>query len=790
MIRNYFTIAWRNLLKSKGYSAINIIGLATGMAIALLIGLWISDELTFDHYHTNHGRLAQLMTTQTFNGQTGTGSAVSIPMGMELRTKHNDDFKQVTLASWNFDHILAVGDKKILKSGLWTQPEFPAMVSLKMIKGRLDALNDISTLLIGQSVAKALFGDADPMNQIIRVDNKSDMKVGGVYEDLPRNTSFFDMHIIMPWDKYISLEPWMKNSLTNWGNHSYQLFVQIQPKGDFDKITTKIKDIPKKHVNEGKEEVILQPMDKWRLYSEFKNGKVVGGRIQFVKLFAIIGVFVLLLACINFMNLSTARSEKRAKEVGIRKAIGSLRRQLIGQFLSESLLVALLSFVLSIGLILLALPFFNGLADKKMSIPWSNPYFWLINLVFTLVTGLVSGSYPAFYLSSFKPIKVLKGSFRVGRFASLPRKVLVVVQFTVSITLIIGTIIVFRQIQYAKNRPVGYSREGLISIYMNTPEIYGKYNSLRSELLNTGGIENMAESNSPATEIFSNQIGFEWKGKDPNAVPLFAIVAATHDYGKTIGWQLREGRDFSRDFPTDTGAFILNEAAVKLTGLKKPVGEIMRWNGKDHTIVGISKDMVMESPYSPVKPTIFFLDYGWTGVITIKIKPSLPFREGIKKIEPVFKRFNPGSPFEYKFVDEDYARKFSDEERIGNLATFFAVLAIFISCLGLFGLASFVAEQRTREIGIRKVLGASVFILWRMLSRDFVRLVIISFLIAIPIAWYYLTQWLKQYEYHTHISWWVIGAAGLGALSITLLTVSYQAIAAALMNPMKALRSE
>jgi putative ABC transport system permease protein len=800
MLKNYFKIAWRNLVKGKWYSLINIVGLATGMAVALLIGLWIWDELTYNTYHTNHARLAQLMTTQTFNGETGTGEAVAVPMAAELRTKHADDFKHVSLASWNFGHTLGVGDKKISASGMWVDPVFPAMLTLKMLAGSQDALKDPSSMLIRRSVAKALFGDADPMNKIVRVDSKIDMKVAGVYEDLPRNTSLYDMEILMPWDKYVSTEPWLKNAGTQWGNHSFQLFLQLndggkgsrsarEEKGDFGRITAKIKDIPKEHNKEGKEEVILQPMDNWHLYGEFKNGKVVGGRIQFVWLFGIIGVFVLLLACINFMNLSTARSEKRAKEVGIRKAVGSLRRQLIGQFLSESVVVACLSFVLAVVLVLLLLPFFNGLADKKMSIPWAHPLFWLTTLGFTLVTGLVAGSYPAFYLSSFKPIKVLKGSIKAGRFAALPRKVLVVIQFTVSITLIIGTIIVFRQIQYAKNRPVGYTREGLMSVMMNTPDINGHYDALRRDLLHTGALENMSESSSPATQVWSNQIGFDWRGKDPNSVPLFGIVATTHDFGKTIGWQIKEGRDFSRDF-TDTGAFILNEAAVELTGLKHPVGETVKWDDKNHVIVGVVKDMVMESPYKPVKPTIFYLDYGWTQVITLRIKPGTPVRTAIAKIEPVFKKYNPGSPFEYKFVDEDYAKKFSDEERIGNLATFFAVLAIFISCLGLFGLASFVAEQRTKEIGIRKVLGASVFILWRMLSREFVALVVISFFIAIPIAWYYLTQWLQKYTYHTQVSWWVMAAAGVGALVITLLTVSYQAIAAALMSPVKSLRSE
>ena len=490
------------------------------------------------------------------------------------------------------------------------------------------------------------------------------------------------------------------------------------------------------------------------------------------------------------MNLSTARSEKRAKEVGIRKTVGSLRRQLISQFLSESVLVSLMSYILAIVLVLCLLGFFNEMASKEMRFPWTKSGFWAISLFFTVLTGLIAGSYPAFYLSGFQPVKVLKGTFRVGRFAALPRKVLVVIQFTVSIALIIGTIIVFRQVQHAKSRPVGYTPEGLLTVMITTPELGKNLDNIKQELTTAGAISAMGISSSPATGIWSNQIGFDWKGKDPNEIPLFGIVAVNHDFGKTIKWDIIAGRDFSPSFPTDTGAFILNEAAVKLTGLKNPVGEIIKWNDRQKPVVGVVKDMVMESPYSPVKPTIFFLDYNWKSVITMRINPALSVKKALEKIEPVFKKFNPNAPFEYKFTDDDYAEKFSDEERIGNLATFFAILAIFISCLGLFGLASFVAEQKTKEIGVRKVLGASVTNVWQMLSRDFVVLVLISCAIAIPVAWYFLHGWLERYEYRTQISWWVFIVAITGAMTITLLTISFQAIKAGMANPVRSLRSE
>ena len=792
MFKNYFKIAWRNLIKSKGYSAINILGLSIGMAVALLIALWIWDELTFDHYHKNHERLGQVMTTQTFNGETGTGPSVAMPLANELRTKYGSNFKHVSMASWNFGHILAVGDTKITADGMWAEAVFPSMLSLNMIKGSINGLNDPSSILLSASIAKALFGNKDPMNKLVKLDNKESYKVTGVYEDLPHNTTLNEMKILLAWDKYITTEPWLKNAMTHWGNHSFQAFVQLNPNVDFASTTTKIKNASMVHLKEaedGKEELVLQPMDKWHLYSEFKNGKVVGGRIQFVWLFCIIGAFVLLLACINFMNLSTARSEKRAREVGIRKTLGSLRRQLIGQFLTESILLSCIAFIFSVGLVELLLPFFNGIADKEMSIPWSNIYFWVSAIAFTIFTGLVSGSYPAFYLSGFRAIKVLKGTFLAGRFSAVPRKVLVVVQFTVSIALIIGTIIVFRQIQFAKNRPVGYSREGLITIDMNTPDLYGHYDAIRNDLLGTGVVENMAESSSPPTGVYSNQIGFDWEGKDPNSLPLFGTIGTTQDFGKTIGWQIKEGRDFSRDF-ADSTSMILNESAVKLTGLKNIVGKNIKFNDKQYAVVGVIKDMVMQSPYEPVQPTIFLVDPDWVGLIVIRIKPSVSVHNALAKIERVFKKYNPGAPFDYKFTDEEYAKKFSNEERIGNLATFFAVLAIFISCLGLFGLASFVAEQRTKEIGIRKVLGASIFNVWRLLSKDFLLLIIISCFIAVPIAWYYLYQWLQKYEYHTEISWWVFVIACAGASVITILTISFQAIRAALANPVKSLRTE
>ncbi|HVV56481.1 MAG TPA: ABC transporter permease, partial [Mucilaginibacter sp.] len=446
MLKNYFKIGWRNLLKNKVYSSINVLGLAFGMAVAMLIAFWMYDELTFDHYDPNHKKIAQVYITQTFNEQTGTGQAMAIPLAAELRNKYTSDFKYVALTSWNFSFIMGEGEKKLSSSGMWAQTPFPTMMGLRMLSGNINALGDPSSMLIDHALATSLFGDADPIGKTIRINNKYDLKVAGVYENIPKNSTFNDTHFLASWNKYMTTETWLKRAATQWDNHSFQIFVEMNDNVDMAKTSAKIELITQKYVkkSEGDEHLLLHPMDKWRLYSDFENGKIKGGRIQYVWLFGIIGVFVLLLACINFMNLSTARSEKRAKEVGIRKAIGSMRRQLVIQFLSESILMAGLALVLAIVIVLASLPFFNVIADKAMSIPWANPVFWLVVLLFTFLTGFVSGSYPAFYLSGFNTVKVLKGTFRAGRFAALPRKILVVLQFTISVALIIGTIIVFR----------------------------------------------------------------------------------------------------------------------------------------------------------------------------------------------------------------------------------------------------------------------------------------------------------------------------------------------------------
>jgi putative ABC transport system permease protein len=789
MIKNYFKVAWRNLKKNKTHSFINIFGLSVGMAVAMLISLWVYDELSFNKNFDNYKNIAKVWQFVKFTDETSAYDVSPIPLAEELRAKY-PEFKSVSLAA-NHVFSIAYGDKKFSKSGNYAEPVFTEMMSLQMLKGTRSGLNDINSIMLSSSLSKTIFGDEDPVNKLIKLDNKYDVKVTGVYSDFPVSSSFNDVLFLVPWKLYLN-EKWVKDSEHVWDNNSFQVYVQLNKGADFDKVSAKIKDIRMKLENPPayKPAFFLHPMSKWHLYSDFKNGLNVGGAIQFVWLFGIVGIFVLILACINFMNLSTARSEKRAKEVGIRKAIGSARKQLIAQFFSESLLVTFISFLLALILSALILPFFNGVADKNMALLWWSPLFWIAGIVFSLVTGIIAGSYPALYLSSFQPVKVLKGTFRVGRFAAIPRKVLVVVQFTVSVVLIIGTIIVFRQIQHAKDRPVNYASAGLIEMKMNTPDLYGHYDALRNELLNSGAVEEFSESSASMTEQPGGTTNIKWRGKNPENLPLLISNQVTHDYGKTIGWKLSQGRDFSRTFTSDSSAMILNESAVKLMGFKDPLGEIVTSGGKDYQVVGVVKDMIKQSPFVPVSPSFFTINYKSVSMVDVKLSSAMGTTEALDKVEGIFKKYNPSGAFEYNFVDEEYGKKFKAVERIGKLAGFFAVLAILISCLGLFGMASFVAEQRTKEIGVRKVLGASILNVWGLLSKEFVVLVFISFLIAAPVAYYYMHGWLQGYEYRTELSWWIFAVAGMGALAITLITVSFQAIKAAVANPVKSLRSE
>ncbi|MBT1704769.1 ABC transporter permease [Chryseosolibacter indicus] len=799
MFKSYFKVGWRNLLKQKGYSLINVGGLALGMAVAILIGLWIHDEFSYNKIFKNYDRIALVMQNQVFNGEIETWSSQAMQLGPAIRNDYSNHFEHVVMVRGTFDHKLTFNNNSVRKMGAFMDTEAPEMLSLQMLKGTRSGLKDPYSILLSESSAKAIFGDVDALDKIIKYNDKTEVKVTGIYKDIPYNCDYADLEVILPFQLTVILDN--LESRVGWGNSWFRCMVQLKEGADINTASNAIKDVKYKgvmahgNVNDDirfKPELFLHPMSKWRLYSDFKNGVSVGGAIKYVWMFGVVGTFVLILACINFMNLSTARSEKRAKEVGIRKTVGSIRSQLISQFFTESLLIAFLAFVFSLLLVQLSLPWFNEVSNKHLTLLLSSPLFWMVCISFTITTGLIAGSYPALYLSSFKPIRVLKGALYSGRSASIPRKVLVVVQFTVSVTLIIGTIIVYKQIQFAQNRPIGYNVNGIISAPIRTEEIKKHFTVFREELLKTGAVKEVNATDSWITETYVTNSGFTWEGKDPNMSEEFVTLRVTPEFGKTVDWQIVEGRDFSRDIASDTLAFIINESAARYMGIEHPVGETMTWlpdNGT-YKIVGVVKDLVSQNPYAPVKQMIYILNYKRINYINMKLNPNFSAHEAIAKVESVVKKYDPSNPFEYKFMDEEFANKFKGEKRIAAIAFVVSTLAIIISCLGLLGLSSFVAEQRTKELGIRKILGASVAQLWQLLSKDFIVLVLTSCIIAIPLSFYFMNNWLMQYQYRITISWSIYALSGMMAILITLATVSFQTIRAAIANPVKSLRSE
>src|SRR6478609_5917061 len=796
MFKNYFTIAWRNLVKTKGYSFINIGGLALGMSVALIIGLWVNDELSFNKYHDNYDQIGQIMKAGTFQGKHYSGqNYLQYPMLNELQTTYGANFKYEMPRQGKYEAILSIGDKKISKTGTNIGEDGPKMFTWKMIYGTRAGLNEVQSIMISASTADALFGAGDPIGKTVKIDNEKEVTISGVYEDFPKNSDLYGLQFARPWEAYLLSNPWVKDQ--GWQNHFFQIYVQLQPTTNFESVDATIRDL---EINVTRNlaymqdwlkfnpEVHINPMSRWHLYSDYKEGTLQNGPIQLVWFIGAIGVFVLLLACINFMNLSTARSEKRAKEVGVRKTLGSGRKQLIAQFFAESFLVVIIAFSISLLMVAAALPWFNTLSQKAMELPWKTVAFWFGSAAFLFVTGMLAGSYPALYLSSFNPLKIMKGSYRAGRLASIPRKALVVLQFTVSIMLIASTGVIYHQLMFVKDRPVGYSREGLLMMQKKGKEFYDKFETLRTELKSSGSVEEIADAGGPITTTWSGNGGFSWKGYDPNASNDFSTLNVSADFGTTVGWNVLDGRTFSRDIASDSSAIVINESAAKQMKLENPVGETVHWTNlawnmdKDFHIVGVIHDMVMNSPFEPVRPAIY-LNMGGASWMYLKINPAMSTAEALPKIEATFKKVIPGTPFDYKFASQEYATKFSTEDNIGRLAIVFTTLAIIISCLGLFGLASFVAEQRTKEIGIRKVMGASVPNLWKLLSMDFVLLILVACVISIPIAYYVLSNWLLGYDYHTEISWWIFIVSGAGAVIITLSTVCFQAIRAALMSP-------
>ena len=795
MIRNYIKIAWRNLVRNKAYSALNIVGLATGMAVALLIALWVVNEYSYDRSLPDYARLYQLEMnlTSTHDG-THTQNNVSIPVVGALK-KQYPEIKYIAESDGMRQHNLMVGDKKLYIKGAAVGTDFLNMFQYKLIKGNAStAFTDAYSIVLTKSLARSLFGNADPINKLVKIDNRNNLKVTAVIDDLPKNSTF-QFKFLFPFNYVIQSNDWMKQEITNWTNNSYQVFIMLQPGADHSVLNNKIKNLVLKNSERMrylKPELWLHPMQDWHLYSDFKDGRSVGGFIDYVRMFSLIGLLVLLIACINFMNLATARSEKRAREVGVRKAIGSKRGHLIVQFLTESVMITMISFILSIVIVLLALPHFNKLTGNSIGIPYTSAIFWVAMLSYVILTGLLAGSKPAFYLSSFSPSRVLKGAIKTTGINAFSRKALVVVQFSCSIVLIISTVVIYRQIQHVKSRPTGYESDRLVITDMSD-DLNKNYNSLRADLLQAGLVENITRATSSATEVHSHTTLEDWPGKTAQDEEInISSIYTSETYFETLSISLIAGKDFSQDWRVDTNNVIVNEAAVKRMGLKDPINQLISWNNHDGgrvRIIGVVKDALMESPFTSVMPAIFS-HLTWGSYAMYRVPKNADTHATISKIGQVFDRYNPAYTYSYRFVDDEYNKKFNLEVLVGKLAGIFACLAIFVSCLGLFGLAAYLAEQRTKEIGIRKVLGASVTQVWMMLSSDFILLVSISCLIASPVALYFLQSWLQKYDYRISIGPGVFLISAITAIIITLCTISFQAIKAALANPVKSLRSE
>jgi putative ABC transport system permease protein len=786
MIRNYFKIAWRNIKKNKAFSFINISGLAIGMASALLILLWVQNEISYDQFHENKDRIFEAWNRGEFSGKLQCWNSTPKILGPTLKKDYPevDDITR-TAGGW---FVTIAGEKKFSSEYLFVDPGFLKIFSFPFKTGNPQtALSNVYSIVITEKMAKKMFGNEDAMNKQIRIDSNN-FTVTGILKDLPTNTSF-TFEYLLPWELIKKLH----FDDDNWDNNSVNTYALLKPQTNLTAFNEKIKNISKTH-SKGvvKEEVFLYPLDKLHLYSRFENGVASGGLIDTVRLFIIIAAFILLIACINFMNLSTARSEKRAKEVGIRKVSGAYKSALVFQFLGESMFIAVISGVFGLILAQVFLPSYNLLLGKNLSLPYLNPAFWLYALLFIFVTGMLAGSYPAFFLSSFKPVSVLKGKFKNAQALVTPRRILVILQFTFAIILVIGTLAVAQQIRFAQNRDTGYNRSQLV-YHFTTGTLTKNYKMVKEELLKSGIAIKVNRTSWPLTEVWSDTWDIGWDGKSPDDKTDFDRFSTDENLVNTAGLTIINGRDMDlTKYPTDSTAALLNESAVKTMGFKNPIGQLIKDDGRTYHVIGVIKDFILRSPFFPVSPMAIEGCAANTGlnVINVKLAAGTNIQTDMQKMEQILRKYNPEYPFEYHFVDDQYAKKFEDTKRTGTLAALFAGLTIIISCLGLFGLASFMAVQRTKEIGVRKVLGASVLNLWKLLSKDFIVLVLISLWIAAPVAYFAMYEWLSQFEYRTTLSLWIFASAGMGAIAITLITVSYQCIRAALSNPVVSLRSE
>lgn len=786
MFRNYFKTAWRNLIRNRGFALINLSGMTIGMTCTILILLWVRSEVNYDRFHQYYDDIYSVIAHRDFNNRVFTDYNMVLPLAGALENS-NPQIKHAVVTTQGYDLTLRYNDRLLQQEGFVVSEHFFEMFSWKFLKGNAaSAIKDPSSVVLTESAAKAIFNDEDPINKSISVvEENRDMKVTAVIADPPNNSSF-QFGLIRPFN-YSDED--VRSMMTNWGGSRWRVYVQTIPGASMQAVDETINAIKKKHDPDDKASTYFTfPMSKWRLYSEFKDGKNVGGMIVYVRLFAIVAFIILLIACVNFMNLSTARSEKRAREVGVRKTLGSGKMSLVLQFFSESTILVLFSFLLSLGMVYLLLPFFNTLVEKDLSLDINQLYFWAGALSIVLFTGIMAGSYPALYLSSFNPAKVLKGTFFKNGNAVSSRNFLVVSQFIIAFLLISATVVVYRQLQFVKHRDMGYNPDNLLMVTA-TDDTRKNFAVIKQELLESQLVQAVTRSSSPITQVWWKSGAPDWNGKPADMSLIVSGIRTDVDFTRTMGVKVVDGKDFS-GMPSDSTAILLNRSAVAAMGLANPIGMEMRFGTDKYQVIGVTEDIIMESPYQPVDPMLTFYRPNATAVISLRLGEGVSPQKAIPFIESVFKKYNPAYPFEFQFADQEFGEKFITEELISKITGLFAGLAIFICCIGLAGLASFVIERRFREIGIRKVLGATVQQVMLLISGQFLKLILIAFVIAAPLTWWLMHNWLENYAFHIELSAWVFIAVAVVILGVALAVICLNTVRAAVTNPVKSLRSE
>jgi putative ABC transport system permease protein len=785
MLSSYFITSLRHFRKQFSYTLINIIGLSVGIACSLLIFLWVQDELSVDQFHANGSRLYRAMRHAHFSdGSTFTWAAMPKPLAQLLEEEY-PEILEAELFSWEEQLLIAQEDQAFKEKGHHAGKDFFTIFTYPFLEGDPNtALEDVNSIVILERLAQKLYGEESALGKIVKVDNRAEFKITGVIENVPEDASIrFDF--ILPIEELLQRNEWVES----WDNNALRILVLLDENASPTAVNNKIRNIINEHTEHNENALFLQPYEDMYLYADYEDGKLVGGRIEYVRIFSIVAIFVLIIACINFMNLATARASKRAKEVGVRKAIGARQTSLVIQFMLDSFLIVWIGTLLSLLLVVLVLPYFNEVTAKTITLDLTHPTILLTLLGILLMTSLLAGSYPALYMSSMNTIKILKGALKHGKQATLFRRSLVVVQFVISILLIIGTVVIYQQIHYIQQKNLGLERENLLFMPIEGA-LKANYETFKTELLQKPGIQLVTGSNQNPLNIGNSTGGLEWEGKNPEDNILFSFAQVDYDYLETMDMQLVAGRTFSRDFATDTANIVINEEAARVMGMENPVGEdIHLWSEIKGKVIGVVKDFHFSSMHEEIGPFIMILSPKKTEIAFVRAEKGKT-QEAVASMEEVSSLLNPSFPFEYHFMDEDFEKIYRSEMTIGKLASSFALIAIFVSCLGLLGLASYTAEQRIKEISVRKVMGASVANLVLLLSGEFTRLVLVGFILAVPIAYSLMDQWLEAFAYHIDLSFVIFLLAGVTSLVLAWCTVGYQSFRAARCNPADILRND